>query len=86
MNRSSCRFRARAAICYQPPKIDSVPIIEAVNELSSVDPRSEAVQAARALGISFGDVPEIDCPIGTQSQIEERLDLAAAALGEMAGA
>jgi 6-phosphofructokinase 1 len=41
-------------VCYQPPNIESVPIIDAVNELAVVDPNSSAVQAARALGISFG--------------------------------
>ncbi len=42
-------------ICYRPPKIESVPILEAVNRLSRVDAQGAAVQAARALGISFGD-------------------------------
>ena len=42
-------------ICYRPPQIDSVPIMQAVNHLSRVNPNSAAVQAARALGISFGD-------------------------------
>ncbi|NQU20109.1 MAG: 6-phosphofructokinase, partial [Candidatus Nealsonbacteria bacterium] len=42
-------------VCYHPPSIHEVPIIDAVNELSSVDPESAAVQAARALGVSFGD-------------------------------
>jgi ATP-dependent phosphofructokinase / diphosphate-dependent phosphofructokinase len=42
-------------ICYRPPHIDSVPIMQAVNHLSRVNPNSAAVQAARALGISFGD-------------------------------
>ncbi|MBN2294179.1 MAG: hypothetical protein JXM70_17260 [Pirellulales bacterium] len=42
-------------VCYHPPSIHDVPIIDAVNELSSVDPEGAAVQAARALGISFGD-------------------------------
>ncbi len=42
-------------VCYHPPSIHDVRIIDAVNELSSVDPNSAAVQAARALGISFGD-------------------------------
>jgi 6-phosphofructokinase 1 len=46
-------------VCYQPPAIDSVPIIEAVNKLSQVDANSSAVQAARALGISLGDSSEI---------------------------
>lgn len=42
-------------VCYQPPVIGSVPITEAVNRLSQVDPRGSAVMAARAMGISFGD-------------------------------
>jgi 6-phosphofructokinase 1 len=41
-------------ICYDPPDIKSVPIIEAV-KLSRVSPRGSAVLAAKALGISFGD-------------------------------
>jgi 6-phosphofructokinase 1 len=45
-------------VCYQPPNIESVPIAEAVRSLSRVDPASSAVQAARALGISFGDADE----------------------------
>jgi ATP-dependent phosphofructokinase / diphosphate-dependent phosphofructokinase len=42
-------------VCYWPPKIDSVPITQAVNQLSTVDPYCSAVQSARALGICFGD-------------------------------
>ena len=42
-------------VCYHPPAIDDVRILDAVNDLSSVDPNGAAVQAARALGISFGD-------------------------------
>jgi 6-phosphofructokinase 1 len=42
-------------ICYQPPHIASVPITEAVNRLSRVIPESSTVQAARALGMCFGD-------------------------------
>ena len=42
-------------VCYQPPRIDSVPIAEAIRALSTVDPRGSAVAAARALGIAFGD-------------------------------
>jgi ATP-dependent phosphofructokinase / diphosphate-dependent phosphofructokinase len=41
--------------CYRPPDIVSVPISEAIGRLSTVDPRGSAVQAARALGIGFGD-------------------------------
>lgn len=49
-------------VCYSPPEIGSVPIIEAVNQLRQVDPDGSAVQAARALGISFGDRPADDSP------------------------
>ncbi len=42
-------------ICFQPPRVDSVPIIDAVSKLSTVRPDGPTVQAARALGISFGD-------------------------------
>jgi len=42
-------------ICYHPPLMDSVPIMEAVNRISRVDPHGSAVQAARALGMCFGD-------------------------------
>ncbi|MEN0110605.1 MAG: ATP-dependent 6-phosphofructokinase [Planctomycetota bacterium] len=42
-------------ICSRPPEMTSVPIIEAVNVLRQVDPYGPCVQAARALGISFGD-------------------------------
>jgi len=42
-------------VCYRPPDITSIPIADAVGQLSTVDPRGSAVQAARALGIGFGD-------------------------------
>jgi len=42
-------------VTYQPPQVDSVPITKAVGKLSTVDVNSSAVQAAKALGISFGD-------------------------------
>ncbi|MEX2169718.1 MAG: ATP-dependent 6-phosphofructokinase [Pirellulales bacterium] len=42
-------------ICYNPPEMGSVPIQQAVNKLRQVDPLGPAVQAARALGVSFGD-------------------------------
>jgi ATP-dependent phosphofructokinase / diphosphate-dependent phosphofructokinase len=44
-------------ICSQPPEMTSVPIAEAVHRVRQVDPCGPAVQAARALGISFGDRP-----------------------------
>jgi 6-phosphofructokinase 1 len=53
-------------LCYRPPHIESVPIIDAV-KLSTVDPRGSAVIAARALGISFGDcdlsTPPFSAPV-----------------------
>jgi 6-phosphofructokinase 1 len=42
-------------ICYHPPQMNSVPIREAVHRIREVDAKGAAVQAARALGISFGD-------------------------------
>ena len=42
-------------VCYQPPSVCSVPIVEGIRELRCVDPAGSVVQAARALGISFGD-------------------------------
>ena len=42
-------------VCYQPPEIGSVSIAAAIRQLSTVDPHGSAVQAARALGIGFGD-------------------------------
>ena len=61
-------------ICYHPPQMESVRIAEAVNRIRQVDRCGAAVQAARALGISFGDrsiddspfaLPE-GCPTPTQ--------------------
>ena len=49
-------------VCFQPPRINHVPIADAVSRLSTVDRHSSAVQAARALGISFGDCPKTHSP------------------------
>ena len=49
-------------VCYRPPQIESVPIADAIRQLSRVDPDSSAVQAARALGIGFGDCAELASP------------------------
>jgi len=49
-------------ICYHPPQMDSVPIMEAVNRIRTVDADGAAVQAARALGICFGDAAEAASP------------------------
>ncbi len=42
-------------VCYDPPEIGSIPISQAVDRLSTVDPLGSAVVAARGLGVSFGD-------------------------------
>ncbi|MFM2169970.1 MAG: hypothetical protein RI957_199 [Verrucomicrobiota bacterium] len=42
-------------VSYQSYHVDSVPIEEAVNQLRLVNPTGEMVQAARAIGICFGD-------------------------------
>jgi 6-phosphofructokinase 1 len=42
-------------VCYRPPDIGSVTIAEAISTPATIDPRHSAVQAARALGIGFGD-------------------------------
>lgn len=42
-------------VCYTPPDISSIPIAESIKRLSVVDVNGSAVQAARALGVSFGD-------------------------------
>jgi ATP-dependent phosphofructokinase / diphosphate-dependent phosphofructokinase len=41
-------------VTYQPPELKEVPILDAI-KLASVCPNCSAVQAARALGICFGD-------------------------------
>lgn len=42
-------------VSYQAYHVDSVPIADAVNELRLVTPDGEVMQAARAIGINFGD-------------------------------
>ncbi len=65
-------------VCYHPPMIHEVPISDAVHELSSVDPQSAAVQAARALGISFGDCPTEQDPFHVTGQAGIVVETAAA--------
>lgn len=82
-------------VCYRPPEIESVPIIEGVHQLRQVNPTGSEVQAARALGISFGDRPAdespfniaVECPeAATAAEVELDaefiLDLAKAATDE----
>jgi 6-phosphofructokinase 1 len=57
-------------VCFRPPMVDSVPIKDAICHLSSVDPQSSEVQAARALGISFGDCPASESPFLTKAVSE----------------
>ena len=57
--------------CYEPPEISSVPIAKAVNHLRQVDRNGSAVQAARALGVSFGDCKADESPLAFRSDTEE---------------
>jgi 6-phosphofructokinase 1 len=43
-------------VSYQPPAIRAVPIKDAVGKISQVTAHNSGVEAARALGISFGDI------------------------------
>jgi 6-phosphofructokinase 1 len=61
-------------ICYHPPLMESVPIMQAVNRLSQVDPNGPAVQAAKALGISFGDCPADESPFAACCRSEESME------------
>ncbi|WP_437186979.1 6-phosphofructokinase [Planctomicrobium sp. SH668] len=56
-------------VSYQPPQITAVPIKEAVGKLSQVTKDNSGIEAARALGISFGDVAPIEAlsALGWQS-------------------
>jgi hypothetical protein len=58
-------------VCYHPPAMQSVQIINAINQLSQVDPQGSAVQAARAVGISFGDDASRLPPFSTKSDARE---------------
>jgi phosphofructokinase-like protein len=51
-------------VCFRPPNMESVPIAEAIRQLSRVDPNRSIVLAARALGISFGDDASLGSPFG----------------------
>jgi 6-phosphofructokinase 1 len=60
-------------VCYDPPEISSVPILEAIN-IKRVGLDSPIVKSARALGISFGDSPQSQSPFATPS-IEKLIEL-----------
>jgi ATP-dependent phosphofructokinase / diphosphate-dependent phosphofructokinase len=42
-------------VCLKTPTISSIPIEEAIKQIKKVTPELDMVQAARAIGISFGD-------------------------------
>jgi 6-phosphofructokinase 1 len=69
-------------ICYDPPEMNSVPILQAVHRIRQVDSHGAAVQAARALGICFGDDADrnpFDVPLGKVpkiADIEQNADFA----------
>jgi 6-phosphofructokinase 1 len=42
-------------VCLRNARIEAVNIVDAIHKLKMVDPQGELVQAARAVGISFGD-------------------------------
>lgn len=58
-------------VSYAPPELTSVPITEAVDCLSVVDPKGSAVQAARAMAVSFGDAPGYQNPF-PQSKVDAK--------------
>ncbi len=58
-------------ICYNPPEMGSVPILEAVNQIRLVDADGPAVQAARALGISFGDCESGQSPFACRAELSD---------------
>ncbi len=58
-------------VLYAPPEIGSIAISEAVKQLSKVDPNGAAVEAARAMAVSFGDTADYHNPF-PQSQVESK--------------
>src|SRR5262245_8459609 len=69
-------------ICYAPPQMTSVPILQAVHRIREVDAHGAGVQAARALGISFGDAADgnpfdvLRCETTTVADIEQNASFA----------
>ena len=64
-------------VSYQPPSVESVAILDAVNQVSRIKPDSSAVVAARALGVSFGQYPPGNSPslrCWTDTEVEEETD------------
>jgi 6-phosphofructokinase 1 len=44
-------------VCLRAGRIENVPLAEAIGAPKLVDPKSDYVRAARAVGITFGDRP-----------------------------
>jgi 6-phosphofructokinase 1 len=44
-----------AMVAFQPPDIDTVPLVKAINRVRTVPADSEFVQIARSLGIFLGE-------------------------------
>jgi phosphofructokinase-like protein len=42
-------------VCLRSGRIEAVDIVQAIGQLKTVDPNGQLVQAAKAIGISFGD-------------------------------
>ena len=42
-------------VCLRSDRIEAVDIVQAIGQLKTVDPNGQLVQAAKAIGISFGD-------------------------------
>jgi hypothetical protein len=42
-------------LCLKAGKMESVSLDEALEKMKFIDPQSEIVHAARALGVTFGD-------------------------------
>lgn len=60
-------------VCYDPPAISSIPIAQAVQKISTVDPQGSAVQAARAMGVSFGDCLTFSNPFPNSKVTEQTM-------------
>jgi 6-phosphofructokinase len=58
-------------ICYHPPQMESVPIREAIHRIRQVDACGAGVQAARALGITFGDRSNDENPFDVPEAADE---------------
>ncbi len=72
-------------VSYDPPNMTSISIEVAIERLHEVDPNGAAVQAARAMAVSFGDSPDYKNPFPNsqvpQDTYAERFNVAPSAIG-----